>query len=210
MADTTEIEKVIKSFYPDPTDLVNKEISTFMNLCKNHHPNDQETLRNLVLNFIASNLRVDVPEGDFEVQLKTLFATKANLKKENGSSLNKEIPGFITENILKMPSNRGYIWKDKKYFGKIPTSSKPVVLFEPRKGKTFIHVYEETETKIFEKLKGHKEQRLLKIIKQVTVTKPSLPVRYVAEEKAAKPVLQKTVNKFSALDSGSESDSSIE
>jgi len=120
--------------------------------------------------------------------------------------LDKEIPGFITENVLQMPSNRGYIWKDKKYFGKIPTKNKPVVLFEPRKGKTFIHVFESTETKIFEKLKGQKDQRLLKIIKHVTITERPRDIRPIEEKEEVNKLVPESTNKFSVLDSDSETD----
>ena len=162
-------------------------------------------MKERLIAFVASNLRVDTPKGDFEQQIQILHDIKTKLKKENGSSRNKEIPGFITENILKMPSNRGYIWKDKKYFGKIPNDIKPVVLFEPRKGKTFIHVFDVSETRIFEKLKGQKEQRLLKIIKHI----PPIP-RTENREAVVKTVTAKTVdvvkstNLFAVLDSDSD------
>ena len=204
MSDTSGIEKAIERFYPSPTNLVKDEINAFINSCKIQNPDEWEKL---TISFIASNLRVDIPEGNFDEQLKILYHIKLNLMKENGSSLDKEIPGFIKENVLKMPSNRGYIWKDKKYFGKIPTENKPVVLFEPRKGKTFIHVFEATETKIFEKLKGQKEQRLLKIIKQVTITERPKPVRKpINEKEEVNKLTPESTNKFSVLDSDSETD----
>ena len=200
MAEIVEIKKVLVDFYPRPTNLVNKEIQEFLCLCKTFDGDLKERL----IAFVASNLRVDTPKGDFEQQIQILHDIKTKLKKENGSSRNKEIPGFITENILKMPSNRGYIWKDTKYFGKIPDSGKPVVLFEPRKGKTFIHVFDVAETRIFEKLKGHKEQRLLKIIKHITAQPIAKVKNRFVQAEASEPVLIKSGNKFAALDSDSD------
>jgi len=198
MVEIVEIKKILIDFYPRSTYLVNKEIHEFLCMCKTFDGD----LKKRLISFLSSNLRVDIPEGDFKQQIQILHDIKTKLKKGNGSSRNKEIPGFITENILKMPSNRGYIWKDTKYFGKIPNTNKPIVLFEPRKGKTFIHVFDVSETRIFEKLKGQQEQCLLKIIKHVT-SQPT-PVNNVVEINSPETVPIKSSNKFAALDSDSE------
>ena len=198
MVEIVEIKKILIDFYPRSTTIVNKEIHEFLCLCKTFSGDLEEYL----ISFLSASLRVDIPTGDFNQQIQILHAVKTTLKNGNGNSRNKEIPGFITENILKMPSNRGYIWKDTKYFGKIPNTNKPVVLFEPRNGKTFIHVFDVSETRIFEKLKGQKEQCLLKIIKHVT-SQPT-PVNDIVEIKSVKTLPIKSGNKFAVLDSDSE------
>jgi len=82
MSDTSVIEKAIERFYPSPTNLVKNEIYAFVNSCKNQNPDVWEKL---TISFIASNLRVDIPEGNFDEQLKILYHIKLNLMKENGS-----------------------------------------------------------------------------------------------------------------------------
>jgi len=106
--------------------------------------------------------------------------------------------------VINDVENRGCVKSGALIFkdGKIPSTNKPVVLFEPRKGKTFIHVFDVSETRIFEKLKGQQEQCLLKIIKHVT-SQPT-PVNNVVVINAPETAPIKSSNKFAALDSDSE------
>ena len=113
-----------------------------------------------------------------------------------------------------MPSNRGYIWKNKKYHGRKNPVDGPEVLFEPRKGKTFIHVYEKSYHKIYEKLKGEKTQKLIKTdyIRQLPPP-PRQPnvmntqkIEVVEEKKVQKVPIGSNSFQMIALSSDSDSD----
>ncbi len=125
----------------------------------------------------------------------------------------KLIPGFITKNILTMPNNRGYIWKNKKYHGKKAPVEGPEVLFEPRRGKTFIHVYEKTQHKIYQKMKGEKTQTLIKTeyIRQKIQPRVVIPeTKQVKQVKQEEPKKVENVsvrsNSFQLLNWSSDSD----
>ena len=80
MAEIVEIKKILVDFYTRPTELVNKEIHEFLCLCKTFDGD----LKKRLIAFLAFNLRVDTPSGDFDQQLQSLHDTKTKLKKENG------------------------------------------------------------------------------------------------------------------------------
>ena len=71
-------------------------------------------MENNFLAFITKIMRVDLPQSmSFSESLEQLLQNKEKINHHVDDK--KLIPGFITKNILTMPNNRGYIWKNKKY-----------------------------------------------------------------------------------------------
>jgi hypothetical protein len=70
---------------------------------------------------------------------------------------NASIPDYILNNLEKMPSNKGYIWKNIWCFGRLPEEkNKPVVMFDNKGGgvtmihecfSDFIYVYQKSGNK---------------------------------------------------------------
>ena len=160
---STTLEFVTNCFndiYPKKSDNL---IKTFDEFIKKHSNATSIVLENAFISFLAKRLRVTRPSLNisFLKNLENLKDIKNKIKILK--TVDDNIPGFITENILSMPCNRGYIWMNEKFFGNLPRLiDSNTVLFEPRKGKTFIHVYNGNSHKIYEKLKGEKKQTLIK------------------------------------------------
>jgi len=152
MVSLQTVRDFFTELYPSPS---SKLKSNFEIVC------NSENLEDSFLNFLENVLRVSSDKDkSFNDNLQMFRKVRSSLKT---TTLKKTtVPGFIITNILDMPSNRGYIWKNVKYYGKKPASEGPIVLFEPRKGKTFIHVWETTHYNVYEKLKGNKYQTLVK------------------------------------------------
>lgn len=158
MTNLEDLKRHFKVLYPNCTDKLNKRFRAFL---EQNKLSSCETMENNFLAFITKIMRVDLPQSmSFSESLEQLLQNKEKINHQVDDK--KLIPGFITKNILTMPNNRGYIWKNKKYHGKKAPVEGPEVLFEPRRGKTFIHVYEKTQHKIYQKLKGEKTQTLMK------------------------------------------------
>jgi len=158
MTNLEDLKRHFKVLYPNCTDKLNKRFCAFL---EQNKLSSRETMENNFLAFITKIMRVDLPQSmSFSESLEQLLQNKEKINHHVDDK--KLIPGFITKNILTMPNNRGYIWKNKKYHGKKAPVEGPEVLFEPRRGKTFIHVYEKTQHKIYQKLKGEKTQTLMK------------------------------------------------
>ena len=175
MASLQTVRDFFTELYPKPS---KKLQANFEIVC------DCDNLEDNFLKFLEKVLRVSRDKDkSFEENLQMFRRVRFELKT---TTLKKTtVPGFIITNTLDMPSNRGYIWKNIKYYGKKPPSEGPVVLFEPRKGKTFIHVWETTHYKVYEKLKGNKYQTLIKTEK--------------IEKEEPKKTSNITPNKYSAL-----------
>jgi len=206
MTNLEDLKRHFKVLYPTCTDKLDKKFRHFL---EKHESSLSEVLETEFLDFIMKIMRVDLPQSmSFSESLKKLMETKEKINHQVDDK--KLIPGFITKNILTMPSNRGYIWKNKKYHGKKSQVEGPEVLFEPRKGKTFIHVYEKTYHKIYQKMKGEKIQTL---IKTEYIKQPIQPHVVITEKKQVKkeePAKTKNVsvrsNSFQLLNWSSDSD----
>lgn len=80
--------------------------------------------------------------------------------------VSNSLPQYMKKNLKEMPNNKGYIWKDIRFYGAMPAQkNQPDILFEKqRNGIMLIHEITKSEHKIFEK-KG-KEKRKLKTVKK--------------------------------------------
>tara|TARA_B100000900_G_C20536080_1_gene698438 strand:- start:115 stop:924 length:810 start_codon:yes stop_codon:yes gene_type:complete len=78
------------------------------------------------------------------------------------------IPEYMKKNLKEMPNNKGYIWKDIRFYGALPARrNEPDILFEKlRGGIMLIHEITESEHKIFEK-KGRDRRRLKSVTQRV-------------------------------------------
>lgn len=166
MTTVNSIREKLINFFPNVIESLNNDIEKFAN---ENIKYPEEILNNNMIKFISNVIRVEIPTDlDNENSWVFLKKHKNNLIEENIKTINQttntDVPDFIFKNIENMASNRGYIWRHIKYFGKKPPLKTEVtVLFEPRKGRTLIHVYEKNKIKLYEKLKGKKYQRLLKV-----------------------------------------------
>ena len=165
MATSEQVYQKLAEFYTNPTLKLNEKMIEFS---KNHVNLTGKNLDRQIINFISTQLRVTPPLSanyhTFKESIKWLMIARANLRSNYKPINSYEVPGFILKNIEEMSSNRGYIWKGQKFLGKKRPKLGPTVLFEPRRGRTLIHVYEKTVHKIFEKKKGSRYQALLKTI----------------------------------------------
>lgn len=175
MASLQTVRNFFTELYPKPSKKLQSE---FEKVC------ESSNLEDSFLQFLEKVLRVSRDKDkSFDDNLQMFKRIRLELKT---TTLKKTtVPGFIITNTLDMPSNRGYIWKNIKYYGKKPPAEGPIVLFEPRKGKTFIHVWETNHYKVYEKLKGNKFQTLIKTEK--------------IEKEEPKKTTNITPNKYSAL-----------
>ncbi len=81
-----------------------------------------------------------------------------NIFEKNSNSL----PSYMLKNLKEMPNNKGYIWKDIRFYGYLPAEAdKPDVLFEKLRGGVMrIHEINEREHVIFEK-KGRERKHVI-------------------------------------------------
>ena len=175
MASLQTVRDFFTELYPNPSQ---KLKDMFEIVC------DSENLKDSFLKFLEKILRAS-RDKDKSFEENLIMFRRVRLELKTTTLKTTTVPGFIITNTLDMPSNRGYIWKNIKYYGKKPRAEGPVVLFEPRKGKTFIHVWEISQYKVYEKLKGNKYQTLIKT-EQI-------------EKEEPKPKTNNTPNKYSAL-----------
>tara|TARA_B000000557_G_C20779891_1_gene445998 strand:+ start:543 stop:1268 length:726 start_codon:yes stop_codon:yes gene_type:complete len=88
------------------------------------------------------------------------------IREYNRFERNSEsLPNYMKKNLSEMPNNKGYIWKNIRFYGeKDPLKDQPDILFEKmRGGVMYIHEITEDEHKIFEK-KGKERKRFFKLI----------------------------------------------
>ncbi len=217
--------KVIREFYQTQNPSFLKSLDTF---CVANQECDKETVERNVITFLGNHLRQSASYIDILHEMKYTEAL-VQLKKirdeisRTPRDGDHDVPSFIMENIEGMQGNRGYIWKGKVFLGKRPTKHGPRVLFEPRRKKTLIHVYEKGYHKVFEKIKGEKHQTLLRqtpwrvegiSTKQMaTLGRPKItPVNQRSQNDAqdsqtSKKEVPKNVSRFAVLESESDSDS---
>ena len=50
-----------------------------------------------------------------------------------------ELPSYMQDNLTNMPNNKGYIFRGVWFFGELPASGYPIVMFENRQGIKIIH-----------------------------------------------------------------------
>ena len=207
MTTLEDLKRHFKVLYPNCTVKLDKKFQQFL---EDHKSSLPEVLETNFLTFVTNIMRVNLSQSmSFSESLEKLLENKEKINHQVDDK--KLIPGFITKNILTMPSNRGYIWKNKKYHGKKNPVEGPEVLFEPRKGKTFIHVYEKSYYKIYEKMKGEKIQTLIKTeyIQQKVQPRIVAPeTKQVEKVKKVKKVKEVSVrgNSYQLLDWSSDSD----
>ena len=204
MTTLEDLKRHFKVLYPNCTVKLDKKFQQFL---EDHKSSLPEVLETNFLTFVTNIMRVNLSQSmSFSESLEKLLENKEKINHQVDDK--KLIPGFITKNILTMPSNRGYIWKNKKYHGKKNPVEGPEVLFEPRKGKTFIHVYEKTYYKIYEKMKGEKIQTLIKTEYIQQNVQPRIVAPQTKQVEKVKKVKEVSVrgNSYQLLDWSSDSD----
>lgn len=71
------------------------------------------------------------------------------------------LPEYIQRNLSEMPNNKGYIWRGVHFYGEIPETQGPRVMFEKKKGGVLvIHEYTDREYKRYEKV-GKERKKLV-------------------------------------------------
>ena len=211
---STTLEFIIAQFniiYPKKSTSLKKIFEEFIEF---HSESTAEILEAAFLLLLSTRLRVDEPDGDKSFLENLELLKDVKLKLGTVEATVGSVPGFITKNILTMPSNRGYIWMDVKFFGKQKkTRENNIVLFEPRKGKTFIHVRTDSTYKLYEKLKGKTSQTLIKTV-MLSVRKLPRPRERISYRRQTQPAEEaettneksiENQNLFSILD-GSDSE----
>jgi hypothetical protein len=114
----------------------------------------------------------DIMESMYTVKVKEdnkLKSTK-NMKKDydreykNYVYNSNSLPKYIIKSLENMPSNKGYIWRDIWFFGKLPRDSDVNrTLFEPiEKDLLMIHEWTESQYKLFEKI-GKDKKKLVRV-----------------------------------------------
>ena len=72
-----------------------------------------------------------------------------------------KLPEYMQRNLSEMPNNKGYIWRDIRFYGELPSiPGQPDILFEKKKDCMLIHEINNTEHKIFEK-RGRDRKRFI-------------------------------------------------
>ena len=159
MTTVSDIETRIMDFFPIPSPGISRSVREFSR--RNVNSSGKELDVN-ILQFVSRQLLVTLPPG-WKLRAYEEMSALLRVNKPRGKS--NGVPDFILANVLAMPGNRGYMWQGKKYYGKLPAASHEIVLFEPRRGRTLIHVWSGSFYKVFERMKGMREQRLVKVKK---------------------------------------------
>ena len=207
--------KVIRDFYKTKDLRFLSAVDVF---CVSNQDCEKETVERNVITFLAQMLRqntsyIDVLHGmSYQNALQRLETIRDGIKTtpRNGDH---DVPSFIMENTEGMQGNRGYIWKGKIFLGKRPAKQGPRVLFEPRRKKTLIHVFEKGLHKVFEKMKGEGHQVLIRQTlhkpEPVKNTNSSIkrPRKEIPRPKSVESNTSKCASMFSVFESDSESDS---
>ena len=184
---STTLEFIIAQFniiYPKKSTSLKKIFEEFIEF---HSESTAEILEAAFLLLLSTRLRVEEPDGDKSFLENLELLKDVKLKLGTVEATVGSVPGFITKNILTMPSNRGYIWMDVEFFGKQKkTRENNIVLFEPRKGKTFIHVRTDSTYKLYEKLKGKTSQTLIKTV-MLSVRKLPRPRERISYRRQTQP-----------------------
>ena len=101
--------------------------------------------------------------------------TLNRIKKYEQKDLNREynrfeknsdsLPNYMKKNLSEMPNNKGYIWKNIRFYGELPAKeNEPDILFEKTRGSImYIHEITHHEHKIFEK-NGKERKKFYKSI----------------------------------------------
>ena len=74
-----------------------------------------------------------------------------NFEKKYFSIL-ETVPEYITKNIKTMPNNKGYIWRDVRFYGCLPAESDKDILFQKIDGELYIHEITKSNHKIYKKV----------------------------------------------------------
>jgi hypothetical protein len=75
--------------------------------------------------------------------------------------ITETIPDYMKRNLEEMPNNKGYIWKDCWFFGKLPSHrNENIVLFEKQRNSMKIHEIDKENYSIFEKV-GQNRKNLI-------------------------------------------------
>ena len=113
----------------------------------------------------------DVIESIYTTKFKDDNKIKSakNIKKDydreykNYVYNSNSLPKYIIKSLENMPCNKGYLWKDIYFYGKLPRDSNVNrTIFEPKE-KDLLHIHEWTENqyKLFEKI-GKDKKNLIK------------------------------------------------
>lgn len=71
------------------------------------------------------------------------------------------LPEYMQKKLNRMPNNKGYIWRDVQFFGKLPEEkNQPTFLFENKRGLYITHEYTKRYYRIYEK-QGHNGRKKL-------------------------------------------------
>ena len=70
----------------------------------------------------------------------------------NYLKIEETIPEYMSKILLKMPNNKGFIWRGIRLYGKLPRTQQNVVFLDERKaGEMFIHEITPTHAKLYRK-----------------------------------------------------------
>lgn len=163
---------------------------------------NKEIVEQNIVSFLGKQLRQTASCIEALKEMKYDEAMEKLAEIKNNVSLvprekDHDVPSFITQNIENMPQNRGYLWKGKTFHGKKPSRPGPKVLFEPRRKKTLIHVYEKGMHRVYEKLKGQRQQVL--ISETPTVSRKIQKKVFDKKEPQQQSVVKPQISRFAAL-----------
>ena len=75
---------------------------------------------------------------------------------------NESLPDYIRENLITMPNNKGYMWRNCWYYGEQPAEyGQPTIIFDKKRGGIMhIHEIDQYEHRIYEK-NGKERKKLI-------------------------------------------------
>lgn len=74
-----------------------------------------------------------------------------NFEKKYFSIL-ETVPDYIIRNLKTMPNNKGYIWRDVRFYGCLPAENNKDILFQKIDGELYIHEITNSVHKIYKKV----------------------------------------------------------
>jgi hypothetical protein len=100
-------------------------------------------------NFKQKSFKTIEPKND--EKKKTVYIDNNYI---NYLKIEETIPEYMSKLLMKMPNNKGFVWRGIRLYGKLPRINNIVYLDERKAGEMFVHEITPTHTKLYRKNKN--------------------------------------------------------
>jgi len=100
-------------------------------------------------NFKQKSFKPIEPKNDEKKKIAYIDNNYINYLK-----IEETIPEYMSKLLMKMPNNKGFVWRGIRLYGKLPRVNNIVYLDERKAGEMFVHEITPTHTKLYRKNKN--------------------------------------------------------